>query len=62
MTNAPPTPAKVVVVSVLELSVLWTLGVAFAVDVGVGRVDVRMGTVDVVMSVDVGGGAIDVGC
>ena len=62
MTNAPPTPANVVLVSVLELSVLWTFGVASAVNVGVGRVDVRMGTVDAVMSVDVGGGAIDVGC
>ena len=62
MTNVPPTPANVVV-SVLELSVLWTLGVASAVDVGMGLVDVRMGTIDVELESDgLGFGAVDAEC
>ena len=50
MTNAPPTPANVAVVSVL--SVLWALGVASAVDVGMGTVDVD----------GLGIGAVDMEC
>lgn len=54
VTNAPQTPANVVVVSVL--SVLWGLGVDSAVDVGMGTVDVE------VESDGFGVGAVDAEC
>ena len=55
VTNAPQTPANVVVVSMLE--------VGSAVDVGMGPVDVRMGTVDEEVESDsLGVGAVDAEC
>ena len=62
MTNAPQTPANVVVVSMLEVGSAVDVGMG-PVDVRMGPVDVRMGTVNVEVESDsLGVGAVDAEC